>query len=90
MKKWKVIVVLLALVVLLSVILGFKILNNTPEKQIHNIKAQYNQENESEIGNITLLLIITCIVEFAGIVYIIMIRPIGYYKLYKELGINDK
>ena len=42
MKEWRVMLVLLAVVALLSTILGLEIKNNSPEKQLEEFKNSYN------------------------------------------------
>ena len=51
MGEWRVPVVLFLIVLLLSVILGIKIINNTPEKQRQEIISQYNEKEENDIAD---------------------------------------
>lgn len=50
MKGWRVPLVLLAVVILLGVILGVKVMNNTPEKQLAELKNNYVVNNKVEMS----------------------------------------
>lgn len=52
MKSWRVYAVLLSVVILLGVILGVKIMNNTPEKQSQEILNSYNEKQEKNKNEI--------------------------------------
>jgi len=51
MRGWRVPIVLFLIVLLLSVILGIKIINNTPEKQRQEFISKYNEKEENDIIN---------------------------------------
>lgn len=97
MKQWRVVFVLLAIVMLLGTILAVKIMSNTPEKEISDLRQQYEQqkENKNDMGINTDSAIefmhesskyLLWTVIFTGI--IILFYMIVGYKIYLKLGIN--
>lgn len=98
MKEWRVITVLLAIIVLLSVILGIKIINNTPEKQIQEVIEQSSKKNESisiesEEEKISINQLDSYEVLMFGVagvlLLIISLMTISGYKLCFKLEINS-
>lgn len=97
MKQWRVVLVLLSIVILLGTILAVKIMSNTPEKEISELRQEYEQqkENKNDMGINTDSAIefmresskdLLWMVIFTGI--IILFYMIVGYKIYFKLGIN--
>lgn len=98
MKEWRVILVLLAVIALLSTILGVKIINNTPEKQLEKLNSSYNGteyesiENESienyNIGEMLTNVLKQAIGVLVAIGLVVALIIISNIKIYNKLGIN--
>lgn len=97
MKEWRVIILLLAIVLLLGVILGIKIMNNTSEKQqttqINEIKEsslQVNINEKNANGFFAFSIGISLIFLIGRLVLIValIVAIIGIYKLCIKLEIS--
>lgn len=98
MREWRTVFVLLAIVVLLGVLLGVKIINNTPEKQLAKLEQQYEKQKENE--NKTEMQLHTdsaieliedssgALLSVVVFVVIILFYMVVSYKIYYKLGIS--
>lgn len=99
MKEWKSVWILLGITIVLGIILGIKIINNTPEKQLDEFKQQYEEqvsdeektEQQSSIENAVKIMNESS-EDFLGLIVIcggiILFYIFVSYRIYYKLGIN--
>ena len=95
MGSWRTVTVLLAVVALLAVILGVKIISNTPDKQIEEFKTSYNETEYEEYNIEDIQKSAKKAVLKESIILIIIVGLLGALivvsnvKIYNKLGINE-
>lgn len=95
MREWRVVFVLLAIVILLGVLVGVKIINNTPEKQEESFKESYNEtkyESMNDFEEIQKGLQKRVLKESIGLILVVGLVGglliVSNVKIYNKLGID--